>query len=310
MKVQDARVADMEDRNRAGVARPLDVAQSEAQAAASRAVAGQRRAAGAELPHDAGVSDRRSGPECRARGSGGCPPNAGGFCRSAQGARDNRQDIIAAQHAVEAARQQVTSALGQYYPTVTLNVDYYLSRQSFPTSSEWSGILQASLPIFDAGIIYEDVRNAWSLLRQARLNEMLTVRTVDQQVKTAYDNINASQRRIRELVTEVKASSDALFQAQQSYQAGLATNLDELTAQDQLLTAQLNLAAEQFNLKVYYLNLLRAMGKLLRPENIVPAQMPTAPTDFEVTTPNANARGNRNAPATQPAIQPTTNPAP
>jgi len=43
---------------------------------------------------------------------------------------------------------------------------------------------------------------------------------------------------------------------------GLATNLERLIAQDQLLTAQLQYVSEQFTRKVSYLNLLRATGSL------------------------------------------------
>ena len=218
-----------------------------------------------------------------------------------------RQDLIAAREAVEAAREAVTVALGQYYPTVSLNVDYFLSRQSFPTNSEWSGILQASLPLFDAGIIYQNARTAWSQLRQARLTELLTSRGVDQQIQTDYDNVNASLRRVTELSTEVSAALRRPLSGQQSYAAGLATNLDVLTTQDQLLTAQLNLASEEFNHKVFYLDLLRAMGNLLRPQELIPATVPTSqPSGIDVTTPGpVRAQSQPQSPAHHPVPTPT-----
>ena len=77
----------------------------------------------------------------------------------AAGERD-RQDLIAARAAVESAIFNVDAAIGQYYPSITLNVNYYLSKESQPTAQKWNALLGASLPLFDAGIIHADVRQA------------------------------------------------------------------------------------------------------------------------------------------------------
>jgi outer membrane protein len=249
--VQNARVADMEDRERAGVARPLDVAQSQAQAASTRAqlISAQQDVANGrtmlayliDAPVDKAVLiDRLDVPEQ-------LMPIESALAT----ARDTRQDVIAVRQGVEAARDAVTSALGQYYPSVSVELEYFMHRESVPTASKWEGFLDISLPLFDSGIIYANVRTAWSQLRVARLTELMTVRQADEAVRADYETLSDSRKRIVELTTEVKASSDALYQAEQSYQAGLATNLDVLTAQDTLLTSQLSLAAEQFNFKLY-----------------------------------------------------------
>jgi outer membrane protein TolC len=51
--------------------------------------------------------------------------------------------------------------------------------------------------------------------------------------------------------------------ASQSYDAGLATNLERLVAQNQMLQAELQLAAEQLNRKILYFRLTEAMGRLV-----------------------------------------------
>jgi outer membrane protein TolC len=96
----------------------------------------------------------------------------------------------------------------------------------------------------------------------------------------------------------VQAAEEALRQAEESYRAGLATNLERLTAQDAVLTAQLQLTSELFDHKVFYLTLLRAIGGLgtrLPGE----AQAPGGPA----------AEPELRLPATVPAAtQPTTRP--
>jgi len=97
----------------------------------------------------------------------------------------------------------VQSAIGQYYPSVTINFTYYLSRETPPTDSEWNALISANIPIFSAGIIEANVRNAFSILRQAKLFESQTRRQIVQQVESAYNDIQFSRERIRELEVQV-----------------------------------------------------------------------------------------------------------
>lgn len=318
VKVQLERVRDQQGRLQAGLARPLDVAQAEAQASATRVslISAQNNVKNSRTMlafllnapvENAILIDRLQVPDHlfsleEALGTG----------------QRNRLDVIAAREAVESARQSVSQAMGQYYPSVSLQVDYFLHKESFPTVSEWSGILSANVPIFTAGLVHANVRTAWSQLRQSRLAQLQVIRTVDQQVKTAYENLADSQRRLDEEHVEVKAARDALIQAEESYPVGLAAYLDIITAQDQLLTAQLSLVTEEINFKVFFIDLLRTMGKLERPETVPPPSAPptSMPSDEEISTPevgSGNSNGQLGArrsviqPATQSAeIQPTT----
>lgn len=284
--VQDERVRDMRGRQSAGVARPLDVAQTEAQASATRVqlITAQNNVRNARqllaylttaAVQQSPLTDRLPVPEQLIE-----PDQAVHL------AEDTRQDARAAEAAMEAARQNVQSAIGQWYPSVSLNLDYYLSRMS-GGAVEWASLLQANIPIFTAGQIHANVRTAWSQLRQAYLSQQQTRRLIAEQVRVAYQNVIDSKRRIAELHVEVAAAAEALRQAESAYAAGLGTNLDRITAQDQLLSAQLSLANEQFNYKVFYLNLERAMGRIPLPETIAPPPgTPTSrPTPQETQTP-------------------------
>ena len=95
----------------------------------------------------------------------------------------------------------------------------------------------------------------------------------------AHEDLLASARRLDESRTQLTAAEQAFNQADQSNRIGLATNLERLIAQDQLLTAQLQYVSEQFARKVSYLNLLRATGSLRTAleqfANATPATQPT-----------------------------------
>ncbi|HEY2589146.1 MAG TPA: TolC family protein [Tepidisphaeraceae bacterium] len=280
VQYQDAFVQYQQNRFRAGIAQPLDVAQSEAQAAATRAQlitaedsVKTNRAMLAFMTNaavdNASLVDRLQVPE-----------QIAGIDESVRIAEVERRDIVAAAEQVRVQQQNLQVAIGEYYPSISLDLNYYLHRDSFPTNVEWAGIITASVPIFSAGEIRADVRNAMSQLRTATYNEWLIIRQVRENVRIDWENLNASRRRIKELETEVAASQEALRQARERYTVGLAINLDVLNAITQLLSAQLSLVQERFNYKVFYLDLLRDIGRLPLPNSISsmssgPASRPT-----------------------------------
>jgi len=187
-----------------------------------------------------------------------------------------RQDLLAAQHQLVAARHNVDVAFAQYYPSVDLNVDALLASEAYSNVSHWGAVLSANLPIYSAGRIRADVRTAWSLLRQAALNESLVRRQGLHDVQSAYDDFVTAGRRVTELHDEVQAANDAYEQSRAAFRNGLGINLDVLTAQNQLLNAELQLSGARYDRTVFYLNLVRATGQLLTA--VPPASPTTAPT--------------------------------
>jgi outer membrane protein len=182
-----------------------------------------------------------------------------------------RQDLAAAAAGVGAAKYAVQQALGQYAPSVTMNLSTYMYRQSFPTESEWNVILTVNVPIFSAGQIEANVRTAWSQLRQAALRPRMIERQILQDVRIAYENVLLAENTLVELRTQVQAAADAYRQAGEAFRAGVATSLEQLIAQDQLLTAQVQLNSQEFNYKAVYLSLLRVSGQLSMQGNKVQA---------------------------------------
>jgi len=205
-------------------------------------------------------------------------------------ALDHRRDLAAARDATESARKIVDRSIAEYYPSVSLNLQGFLYREFYSDASKWNAVLAMNLPIFSAGVIEADVRQAWSQLRQAKLSESYTERQVLSDVQTAYENLETANRRVEGLNDEVRAADEAFRQAQSAFRNSLAVYLDVLTAQDQLLSAQLQLTSAQFDRTVYYLDLLRQTGRMTVNEVInrqamttqpaaIPASQPPVPTD-------------------------------
>lgn len=179
-----------------------------------------------------------------------------------QMALDRREDFAAARAAVVSARAQVDAAFAQYYPSVSLNVAGFLYREFYADASKWNAVLLANVPIFSAGVIEADVRSAWSRLRQAMLNESFVRRQVLNDVRTAFENLDAADRKTAEFEQQVQAAKEALDQARAAFANQLAINLDVLVAQDQVLNSELQLTGVRFDRAVFLLDLTRAIGVL------------------------------------------------
>jgi outer membrane protein TolC len=313
VKYQDALVQNEQNQMRVGIAQPLDVAQSEAQAAATRVqlITAQQsvqtnRAMLAFMTNarveTATLIDRLDVPD-KIMSAG----------EAVKIAETQRLDVLAAAEAVRVQRQNLQAAIGEYYPSISLDLNYYLHRDSFPTNVEWAGIFTATVPIFSAGEIRADVRNAMSQLRVSLYAEWQLIRQIRENVQIDWENLNGSSLRIAELEVEVNASQEALRQAVQRYGVGLAINLDVLNAETQLLASQLSLAQERFNHKVFYLDLLRDTGRLPLPANLDsmssgPSSQPTtqetspiAPTVPGLMGTPGNLLPAPTAPTTQPS---------
>jgi len=261
LAVQETRVAEVSDKVRAGVARQLDLEQSRAQAASTRVQltdADNRvvtsRAALALL---IGVPYVHGG--LQSEGPTVTPPAE--LVDLLVEADGQRQDLAAARAAVAAARQGVEVAIGQFYPAVSVNLDALLYRESFPSASSFAAVFGVRLPLFTGGRLYADLREAWSRHRQALAAESLLARQIAEQVERAHADYGASLQRLRDLETAVDAARAAFRIASESYNTGLATNLDRLDAQDRLLSAELRLESERYDTSTYYLSLLRMVGR-------------------------------------------------
>ncbi|MGE5609572.1 MAG: TolC family protein [Bacillota bacterium] len=298
LALQDERVRDMQTKLKVGWVKLLDVAQSEAQAADTRVLLLDAKNdvlnGRSTLAFLVGAAVQESPLIDAMRVPQETPP----LDQLQALAAANRQDLAATVAAVQAARYAVSVAVGQYYPSLSVDVTAFLARRNLPSDSDWNALFTANLPIFSAGLIEADVRQAWSQFRQAKMSESQTRRRVLQEVEIAYHNLQASYQRLKELEVEFTAAEAALHLAEEQFNAGLATNLERLRAQDQRLLARLRLVSEQSDQKVFYLDLLRAIGRLsLR----VPGEPSTMPTTMPIEKPLT-------LPTTLPTTMPSTLP--
>lgn len=293
LTAQEANVKTLEEEFHVGAARRLDVAQAESEASATRVILLQSQA------------DVRTGRAMLAylvdapilnnplRDDFFSPAKVPPVDQWIAVAEAGRQDLIAADAAVRAARYNVEVAFGQYYPTLGLNTLYGILDPPYQAGTFWDTILNFNIPIYTGGLINAEVRQAWSLFRSAALTQAQLKRQIDQNIRVAYVDLGLAHDELAELQTEVLAARDEYYLAEMLYKNGGGTYLNVLQAQATLLSTQLQLTTEQFAQKTAYFNLLRTAGTL----SYASVTSTTRPSEQAITQL-----------ATQPVTQPSSMP--
>ncbi len=274
--VQEARVDDARGRAAAGLKRPLDVALAESRVADARARIVDALSEAKNARH---LLSFFLGFDVTSRALGQEPDLGVGECDEAtliERGQRNRPDLREAQWRTRAAELDVEAAYGAYWPSVALDLGVFFARDSEPAELDWTSALRISLPLFEAGLIEADVRDALSRLREARLEQSRRSRSLVQEVRIARDTLHAVRARENELRMRERAARSAFDLAVAQEAVGLASNLERLTAQDDLLSVELELAESRIEARLRALELERAVGGLRGIAGIPQDQSPDA----------------------------------
>jgi outer membrane protein TolC len=310
LELQTARVRDVRAREQAGLARLLDVAQTQAQVSATQvaliqalnAAKNGRSLLGYLMGQEIGKSPLMDELTPAQR-----MPDLLAFQMSGAQCREDLRAIL---NQIQARRKLVEVEVGRYYPSVTLNFEAFLFKQSEPTVSRWLALVELNMPIFTAGVIEADVKIAWSEFRKSVLTEANLRRKIMSDIQTSYDDVNDASQSIEQLRVQENAAQLALNQSSAAYKVGLATNLEQLIAQDQLLSAQLGINNTEYDRKLFYLTLWRNCGQSIprlidrkgQAQFEYPATQPG--TGEPATTLPAAATQEQGLPASVPVIPP------
>jgi outer membrane protein TolC len=140
-------------------------------------------------------------------------------------------------------KEQVHAAAGQLLPSVTTTgggewVSSPVNSSWHDISKGWIAQVQGSMPIWDSGQIYGQVKQQRALLSEAKITYDDDVRQVELEIQQAYSNLQQNRELIQSQEKNVEQAEEALRLAKARLDAGAGTQLDVLNAQVQLLTAQ------------------------------------------------------------------------
>jgi len=174
--------------------------------------------------------------------------------------------IQAALHAADAAELQVKIAEGQLAPSVgfTGNVSQNYNYLGTPNERFFNAtaLLNVSVPIYEGGLVYSQVRQAKETANQARLQADLQTDAVRANVSSSWGVLESAKAVIQSSQAAVKSAEIALAGVREEAKVGQRTTLDVLNAQQLLLNNRVNLVSAQRDRVVASYAVMAAIGRL------------------------------------------------
>jgi TolC family type I secretion outer membrane protein len=190
--------------------------------------------------------------------------------------------VIAAQFDESTARNQIAEIRGGLLPSASLVGQYDVNRGSASTATSSLKhttldsaqiTAQVTMPLYEAGSTYSQVRQQKQLANQARLQIDAQRRAAIQSATAAYQSMVSARAQIQSLHSQIEANTVALEGVRQEANVGSRTVLDILNAEQTLLNSQVSLVqSERDNLLAAY-TLLSAVGRLTARSLSLPVQI-------------------------------------
>jgi multidrug efflux system outer membrane protein len=178
---------------------------------------------------------------------------------------ERRPDLRQAEQLLRSANAQVGVTMGDFLPKIGLTalfggVSPELSALAAPGSHLWSVGADVSGPLFQAGLLRGQYRQALAFRDEARLQYEQTALQAFHEVsgqlytRQKYDEARLQQAR------SVAAYQDAVLVATERYRAGHAAYFEVLDAQQQLFPDENALARTQLNQLLIMVRLYKSLG--------------------------------------------------
>ena len=151
-----------------------------------------------------------------------------------------------------------------HYPTLGMQGTYSVDRgQSFFTEQEDQRVVVAlDIPVYSGGATQSRVRQTRSIFQQ-RLAELEgTRRSVERQVRNAFQGVETGAARVKALKQAVVSNTTALEASETGLKVGARTAVDVLNAQRELYRAQRDYARARYDYLISVLQLKQAAGQL------------------------------------------------
>ncbi|MBK5957857.1 channel protein TolC [Rhodoplanes elegans] len=179
--------------------------------------------------------------------------------------RAQNPSVTAAMFGIDVQALQVKINEGTLLPTLTATANVQQSWDVSPTTPNQfsaSVIGQLSVPLYQGGANYAQIRSAKETLGQKRLDLDTARDQAQANVVQAWGQLTAAKAQIEATQAQVSAAEIALNGVREEARVGQRTTLDVLNAQQELVNARVALVTAQRDRVVASYTLLSAVGRL------------------------------------------------
>jgi len=179
-----------------------------------------------------------------------------------QQAMDKRWDIKAAESQVRAAELVVSAARAERLPSATLTADYgVLGPTPVSNHGVYSVVGSVNVPVFQGGRVKADLEQAETTLHQ-RQAELADQRgRVEEEVRTALIELETAIGEVRLADNNRGFANETLREARDRFNAGVATTVEVVQAQEQVASAESDYISGLFAFDLARISLSRALGQ-------------------------------------------------
>ena len=193
------------------------------------------------------------------------PDLPGGLDEALTSALSSNPNVRNAEHNEQAAKHAVRAASGDLLPSVNLVGELSRSDESSTegvTADSESIIARVSVPLYQAGAVHSQVREAKERRNERRIDIENVRRRIIESATQAWEELTSTRSEIVSRTEEVRATKIALEGVRQEAAVGSRTTLDVLDAEQELLDAQVGLVNAERDEYVAGYGLLAAIGLL------------------------------------------------
>jgi outer membrane protein TolC len=253
-------------RVKAGTSAPLDVLKARTDEVSRRSDLVRARADVDRARLQLGVLLGREGPvRVTVPEVGTAPVEREGAGDDALGreALGSRAEMVAQRAQVEAAEAAVRSGWARFAPQLSASGAAFASDIPYPTgkTNGWRATLDLTWPLWDGGLGVGKRRQADAQAAEARAAEEGQRLAILEEVHDASRDLAVAREQLELAGQRRGLAAETAASALRSFQAGIASSLDVIDANDRLFTADVNLAAARARLAGSAIQLETALGR-------------------------------------------------
>ena len=175
----------------------------------------------------------------------------------------SRPEMVSLNSQTRIAQLSVDSARDQRLPRLDFSGLWFYQGEHFNNGiPTYTYQVSMEFPLFTGGRIHADVEKAKLEDERIEENRREVEAHIVEQVKTALDQLNAARNAVDVANLGYQLAQDEVAQAQRRFQAGVTTNIEVITAQDELARASDNQIDALYRFNISRADLARATGTI------------------------------------------------